>query len=273
MVFRGGAFHRALRLVAERIVEPPHACAVDVALHPRERHRGSAGNVPRERRRFIVKRVAHHHPLRDAQREAALGRHALTREVQELRLGRTDEALQQPGTAVVACQADIAKAGGHESPLGHQPHVTGQGDGHARARSRPRQGRDRRSREVRKAERERLLATYKLAHGLVSTHGRPVTARIPHAANIAAGAECRARAGDDEHAHARIARQHVERLPQGRRQRVRKRVAPLGAIERERRDAILCQRSEQFARSGLERLEHGLPPQIDFMTQLIVWQH
>ena len=71
------------------------------------------------------------------------------------------------------------------------------------------------------AERERLLATHKLAHGLVSTHGRTVTARIPHAANVAPGAECRAGACNDEHAYARIARQRVEHLAQGRSQRVR----------------------------------------------------
>ena len=80
-----------------------------------------------------------------------------------------------------------------------------------------------------------------------------------HALDVAAGAERRAGAGQQQRADFRILAAGLDHVAQGRRQIIRHRVARLGAVQRDDGDAV-ADHAQQFVGAGIDLgLGHGSP--------------
>ena len=236
------AADHSIGLERERAAQVGANGAIEVLLHVAQRDRRTGGDRFRERPRARHQFVVGNDFVEDAERETFVGADATAGEVQLLRAGDADELRQQPAAAVVAGQADVRERRRDERALRRNAQIARERDRHPGAGRRARQRGDRRLREVEQPQRQRLLAVLQLAHRVFERRprsvGRCALPPPPMPGHVAAGTERAPGAGDHHAAHGGIRLDGQQHLPQRRRQFVRQRVALVGPIQRDRRNAV-----------------------------------
>jgi hypothetical protein len=99
---------------------------------------------------------------------------------------------------------------------------------------------------------QEALPLLQIGDPVVMRHGKLGLVAIgPHALDVAAGAERRAGAGQQQHPDIRILAARLDHVAQGRGQVIRHRVARLGAVQRDDGDAV-ADHAEQFVGAGVD---------------------
>ena len=165
---------------------------------------------------------------------------------------RADQTCQEPGDAVIAAQADLEIAGGKECRFRGDPHVAGHRQREAGADRGAGQGGNGRLAHRDQRAGQETLSLLQVGDPLVMGHCElGLVAISPHALDVTAGAERRARAGQQQHADIAIFAAGLDHVAQGRGKIIRHRVASLGTVQRDDGDAV-ADHAEQFVGAGVD---------------------
>ena len=223
---------------------------VEIVLHVAQRDARSFGQRLGEGEGLLLQLGVVDHAVDEANLLAALSADLLGSEHQLARPHRADGARQQPGDSVVSRKADLGVAGGAEGRFRRDADVAGKRDREARAGRGAGQRRNGRLAHRDQRAGEMRLPPAQVGQPLLVAH-LAARAAAAHALHVAAAAEGGAGAGDQKGAHGIVVAARLDLVAQRLGEVGRHRVACLGAVQRDQRDAV-ADAAQEFCCAGID---------------------
>ena len=225
---------------------------VEIVLHVAQRQRRPFRHRFRKGKGFLLQAVIRHHAVEEANPLASFGIDPLGGKHQFACPRCADQPRQQPGNAVVAAERNPQIAGRNECRACGDANVAGHGDGETCACRRAGQSRDGRLAYRDQRAGQQALAFLKIRDLLVIGHFQLLLVAMgAHALDVAARAERRAGAGDQECADIGVLAAGPDHGAQRRREMVGQRIARLRPVQRDDRDAV-PDHAEKFIGAGID---------------------